>query len=327
MADLGQRTAAGGAIAIGAQVVRLVLRLAAAVVMARLLAPEDFGLVAMATTVTAFVGIFTDLGLSAATVQRKEIDHDTVSALFYVNLATGALLMLATIAAAPIAAWGFGDERVSSVVIALAATIPLVAASAQHNALLQRGMRWMTIQWTGIAAQAAGAAVGILLAWRTDAGYWALVAQAWAAALAGLVLVWIACPWRPGRVANWAGARSALSFGLNLTGFNLLNYFHRQFDNVLVGWRWGATDLGYYTRAYMLFMLPLTGIVWPVAAAVIPAMSRLQHEPERWRRLYLTSIAGLMVITAPLSGLLVLFAEPLVLTLFGAQWAPSAPIF
>ena len=145
MGDIGRRAASGGAIAVAAQIVKLLVQFGTLAVMARLLLPADFGLVAMATTVTLFVGLFTDFGLSAATVQRAEIDHGTVSALFYINVATGAALMLLAIAAAPLAAWGFGDPRVSPVVMALAAQIPFVAATAQHNALLRRGMRWVTL--------------------------------------------------------------------------------------------------------------------------------------------------------------------------------------
>src|SRR5207237_344463 len=117
--------------------------------------------------------------------------------------------------------------------------------------------RWITIQWTGIVAQLAGALVGILLAWRTDLGYWALVGQAWVITTLSLVLVWVTCPWRPSIITQWGKVRPAIDFGLNLTGFNLVNYFHRQFDNVLVGWRWGPGEVGFYTRAYALLTMPL----------------------------------------------------------------------
>jgi polysaccharide transporter, PST family len=327
MADLGRRTASGGALAIGAQVVKMALHLVTLAVMARLLAPEDFGLVAMAATVTIFVGLFTDLGLTAATVQRRDIDHGTVSALFYINLAMGVVVMLAAMAAAPLAAWFFGDERVTWVVIAMALQIPFAAAAAQHNALLQRGMRWVAIHWTGITAQLAGAVVGIGLAWQTDVGYWSLVAQGWVTIVLGLVLVWLVSHWRPGRVTNWAGARSALKFGLNLTGFNLLNYFNRQADDVLIGWRWGATELGYYSRAYQLLMMPLQLINGPVGTAVIPALSRLQGDPERWRKAYLEALGAVVLVSSGITAILIATAEPLVALLFGPGWDEAATIF
>jgi len=327
MADLGRRTASGGAIAIGAQVVKMALQLATLAVMARLLAPEDFGLVAMAATVTIFVGLFTDLGLSAATVQRRDIDQGTVSALFYINLAMGALVMLAAMAAAPLAAWFFDDERVSWIVMALALQIPFAAASAQHNALLQRGMRWVAIQWTGIAAQFAGAAVGIALAWRTDIGFWALVVQGWVTVPLGLVLVWLVCPWRPGRVTSWTGTRSALKFGLNLTGFNLLNYFSRNADDVLIGWAWGAASLGLYNRAYMLMMSPITQLNAPLAKVAIPALSRLAGHDERYRDAYRRIVQKLLLLSLPLVGLLIGTADWVIELLLGPGWEGAVAIF
>jgi polysaccharide transporter, PST family len=327
MADLGRRTAQGGAIAIGAQVVRFAMQLATSAIMARLLAPEDFGLVAMAAAITGFVGIFSDLGLSVATVQRTEIDQDTVSALFLLNLGAGFLFMILAFVAAPFSAWGFGDERVEWLVIALAPQIVLAAAGAQHTALLQRGMCWMSIQWTGIVAQIVGALVGIILAWRTDIGYWSLVAQGLTGMLISVVLLWTVCPWRPSIVGEWAKVRSALTFGMNLTGFNLVNYFHRQFDNVLIGWRWGASELGFYTRAYALLTLPLSLISGPIGSAVIPALCRLQGDPPRWRRTFLEALGAITLISSGFAAMLITTAGPLVTLLYGPSWSESGRIF
>ncbi len=327
MADLRRRTTTGGAIAIGAQIVRVGLQLANLSIMARLLPAQDFGLVAMATAVTVFVGLFTDLGLSAATVQRKEIGHETVNALFIVNVATGALVMLATMAAAPLAAWGFGDTRVTWIVIALAAQIPVAAAGVQHGAILQRGMRWGAIQWTAISAQFAGVLAGILIAWQTDLGYWALVAQNWSAVLLNTVLLWIVCPWRPGRTADWTGARSAIKFGLSLAGFNFVNFFHRQFDDVLIGSRWGAAELGFYTRAYEFLRIPLVLISSPVASAVVPALSRLQAHPERWRNAFLETFGAVLLVSSGLTAVLIATAKPLVALVLGPGWSLAAHIF
>ena len=325
--DLGARTALGGITAMAAQVTRIVVQLGVMAVMARLLAPKDFGLVAMATTLTAFVGMFTNLGLSEATVQRKDIDQATVSVLFYINLAMGAAVMLLCMAAAPVAAWLFGDPRVLLLVIALSLSIPVSAAGAQHNALLQRGMHWRQLQWTPILAQAVGGAAAIVLAWKTGIGYWALVVQLWTAAVVSTGLLWWFCPWRPGAITHWSRAGSALHFGLNLTGFNFVNYFHRQFDNVLIGWRWGAADLGYYTRAYTLLTLPLTLVSAPMASAVVPALSRLQDDPERWRRAFLKAFGALNLVSAGLTAMLIVSAEPLVRLVYGPGWSEAGHIF
>jgi PST family polysaccharide transporter len=206
-------------------------------------------------------------------------------------------------------------------------SIPISAAGAQHGALLQRGMRWMEMQWTPILAQLAGGIVGALLAWKGGFGYWALVVQAWVGAVVSTALLWYFARWRPDFTPHWRHARSALHFGLNLTGFSFINYFHRQFDNVLVGWRWGATSLGYYNNAYSLLTLPLTLISSPMASAVVPALSRLQHDPERWNRAFLRAFGALNLISAGLTTMLIVSAEPLVRIVYGAQWHESGKIF
>lgn len=327
MADLGRRTVRGSIVTMLAQAIRLALQLAGLAIMARLLAPEDFGVVAMAATVTAFVGLFTDLGLSAATVQRKEIDQNTVSALFFMNLAIGIVVMAVACAAAPVASWFFDDGRVAWVVVALAGIIPFAAAGAQHRALLARGMRWLTIQWTALAAQALGLVVGAGVAWTTDLGYWALVASAWASGILGLALLWMVSPWRPTRVENWRGARQALRFGLNLTGFNLVNFLNRRLDHLLIGWLWGPAALGLYSRAYQLLLVPIQQINGPIAAAVVPGLSRLQADPEAWRRMYLDALFGIVLLTAPIGMAMILFAGDLILVLLGEPWTDVTGIF
>lgn len=327
MTDLGRRAARGSVIAVGAQVIEIIVTVATIVTLARLLTPVDFGLVAMAATVTAFISLFSTFGLQAATIQREELNQETVSALFYVNLALGIVIMLVAFAAAPVAAWGFNDERVSWLIVAFAIPIPLTAAAVQHRALLQRGMRWVPFQWTKLLAQFLGATVAILLAWKTDLGYWSLVAQAWVTSGLGLVFAWAICPWRPGSTARFGAARSALSFGLNLTGFNLVNYFHRQFDDVLIGWRWGAAELGYYTRAYKLLFLPISLISGPVASAVIPALSRLQGDALRWSNTYLEALGAVVLVSSGITALMIAAAYPLVDVLLGPGWSESAEIF
>src|SRR5262249_24361045 len=153
-----------------------------------ILSPADFGLVAMAGAVTAFVGLFTDLGLSAATVQRAHIDQDLVSTLFFANVAMGLLCMAVATATAPLAALLFHHCRVTQVILALSVGFPMAALGSQHGALLQRNMRWGALQWCGLAAQSIAAIATITLAWRGGIGYWALVVQGWVGATAQTIL-------------------------------------------------------------------------------------------------------------------------------------------
>lgn len=327
MSDLGRRTSRGGVIAIVGQGVRQLIQIINFAIMSRLLAPADFGLVAMALAVTAFASMFTDLGLSTATIQRKNIDQNTTSILYYLNVGIGIVLMVLVCLVSPIAAWFFGDGRVLWLIVALSVTLPLGAAAAQHAALLARGMQWSRMQSTMIASQLLGFLMGVLLAATTNLGYWALVATAWGSSLSYLLLVRMACPWRPTGARSWSGARSAIQFGLNLTGFNVVNFLHRQLDNVLIGWRWGPTDLGYYSRAYGLLTVPLALVSGPVSSAIIPALSRLQADPERWRGSLVEALSAVIVVSSGVAAVLIVASELVVTLVLGPGWSKSADIF
>jgi polysaccharide transporter, PST family len=319
--------ARGGAIAFGGQISRLLLQLVGTAIMSRLLAPEDFGLIAMAVTVTGFVAMFTDMGLSVATIQRSEVTQPLVSTLLFVNVGVGLILLLLAALAAPLAALLYSDPRVTWLVIGMALSIPMAAAVAQHNALLARSMRWMPLQIIAVASQAIGLVVGVLLAWKTDAGVWALVAQMITASVATLILTWIVCDWRPSRVDDWRVARTELGFGANVTGFSLLNFLHRQFDNVLIGWRWGAVELGFYARAYNLLTLPIGLINGSLSSSAIPILSKCKDDPERWNAAYLRLATVTAYMGCGLCAVLFVIAEPLVTIILGPGWNEVSVIF
>jgi PST family polysaccharide transporter len=273
------------------------------------------------------MALFSELGLTSATIQRAHIDQNMVSGSFFMGLAISLVFLPIVCAMAPLAAWFFNDARVSHLIIALSVSFPLAALGAQHTALLLRSMRWMTLQWTGIAGHVAGGVAGILVAWKTDFGYWSLAITGLVAQVVTLSLIWAACPWRPSLVTDWRDARSSLNFGAYLAGFSILNFFHRQLDNVIVGWRFGAAELGYYSRGYQLMLLPLNIFNGPLSAAIEPSLSRLQNEPERWRQAFLDALTLVTFLGAGVAACLIAISEPLITTVYGPGWEKSARIF
>ncbi|TIL32579.1 lipopolysaccharide biosynthesis protein [Mesorhizobium sp.] len=324
--DLGRRTASGGGIALCAQILILLTQVGYMALMARLLQPDDFGLVAMAASVTAFVGVFADLGLSMVTIQRKEVDHDTVSALFFVNLGVGFGLMPLTWLMAPVATWLFNDPRVFYLVLVLAIAIPITAAGAQHKALLIRNMRWMSLHGVNLGSLLCGFSVGVAMAWGWGFKYWSLAAATLTTALVATIGLWILSPWRPTKVANWKNARSAINFGINYSGSQFTNYINRQSDNVLVGWKSGPIELGFYTRAYSLFMLPITLVSGPIGSVIIPMLSRLQTQPERWARTYLSAMRLTLMMNTILCTIITINAQEIVRLVYGENWSKSGAI-
>lgn len=326
LTGLGTRSANGIAVSTAAQAAGFIIQLANAAAMARLLAPGDFGVAALAMSVTGLVGIFTDLGLSAATVQRRDLDQDTVSVLFAVNLLAGLAGMIVCFGLAAPAAWVYNDDRVFWAISGFACVVPISALAVQHNALLSRGMRWWSIQSIGLASGTAGVVAGIIFA-VFDAGYWALIAAGAATALTRLILLWLACPWRPSWVREWASARSAVNFGAHMTGFNLTLFLARQADVMLIGWFWGATQTGFYTRAYQLMLLPLNTISGPLGGVFIPALSRLQSEPTRWRDAFMSAYLVSAVIGCAFASVLIVCADQIVYLIYGPNWEQTISIF
>jgi PST family polysaccharide transporter len=325
-ADLKGRSIRGGAATVLGQGASFVIQTGATVVLARLLTPQDYGMIAMITAVTGFVTLFKDLGLSMATVQTDTITHEQVSTLFWVNVALSAVVMLVAMALAPAIAWFYGEPKLLPLTLVMAVGFIFGGLCVQHSALLRRQMRFGSLALIDILQLAVSAVVGIGTA-LAGAGVWALVYMTLSGSLFNAVAVWVASPWWPGLPVRHANVRGMLAFGANLTGFNALNYFARNLDSILIGRVWGGAALGFYTKAYGLLLLPLQRITAPVRAVAIPTLSRLQSEPERYRRYFLRAVNSVAVVTVPIVCILGVFAPQLIDILLGPQWSSVAVIF
>ena len=207
------------------------------------------------------------------------------------------------------------------------ASVPIGALSAQQLALLQRRMRFMTLQILNLSAQTLGQLSAVLLAWFTDAGYWSLVASSWVGTITFGILAWTISPWRPSRVRDWSGVRECINFGAYLTGYSLVEYLHRQSDNLLIGWRFNADSLGYYTRAYGLFFLPTSALIYPLFEVAKSTLSRLQDDHEKYELLFHGMLLPISILIGGMAGFLFFMAPVLVPLLYGGQWGPSIALF
>ncbi|MCW8131529.1 MAG: lipopolysaccharide biosynthesis protein [Planctomycetota bacterium] len=323
--DLPARAARGSAIGIASQAAKFLLQFGATAALARLLHPRDYGIAALVTSVTAGLGIFSDLGLSAATVQAKELGRARLSTLFWLNAALGLALSLVLAGLAPLLAWGFREPDLLGVALCLAPVFTLVGLRIQHAALLARSMSFGKIAAAELTAACAGIAAGILAALR-GWGVYALVAQALAATAVESLLYWIFAAFRPGLPARGSGVGSMLRFGGHLTVFDLMNYAARNLDNLLVGGTWGPEALGYYSRAYALMTLPLQALTAPLSRVMVPALSRMQDDPARMEHAYVRTARLLAFATFPLSAGTFVLAEEAIALVLGAQWSGAVPV-
>ncbi len=323
--NIGQRTMRGGALTAVAQAVKSVVEVASTVILVRLLLPEEFGLVGMVASVTGFLAMFKDLGLSMATIQRPQISHAQVSMLFWVNLGFSALIMLMTMALAPALVWFFDEPRLLWVTIGLSGAFLFGGLTVQHEALLRRQMRFGAIALIQCTAMIISVLAAVWLAW-AGWSYWALVARSVVSAAVTAAGVWLMCSWRPGLWTRGEEIKSLLGFGGNLTGFNFVNYFARNLDDILIGRFYGSASLGLYQKAYEIFMIPLSLINTPVSAVAIPALSRLTASEQRYRAAYLRILEKVLMIAMPLGALLVGTSDWIVLVVLGDQWTEASAI-
>ncbi len=311
---------------ITSQAILFILRIAGTVILARLLSPNDYGLVGMVTVIIVFAEIFKDAGLSLATVQKEEITREQISTLFWINVLISAILGLCVLAAAPLVAWFYGKPELTAITAALSFSFIISGLTIQHQALQRRHMHFGTLSGIQIATQITNLVVTIVLAyfgWR----YWALVVGLLTGTLAGTLLTLFFFPWIPGWVQKGTGARKMLKFGGHLTGFNIINYFARNADNILIGKLVGAEALGFYSRAYQLLMLPITMMSGPISNVAVPALSRLNEDRQRLHRYYLHILYMLSLISGPIVGIAFLASNDIVIILLGPTWSPVSDVF
>ena len=324
--DLKGRSIRGGAVTLAGQGFHFALQMGSTMVLARLLTPGDFGLVAMVAAITGFVVVCKDAGLSMATVQSRAIDHAQISTLFWINVALSGAMVLLLAALAPAIALLYGEPRLVWLTIGMAGSFIFMGLTVQHEALLKRQLRFRALVSINVAAQVAGVAVAIVAA-SLGAGCWALVAMAATTAMANAVGVWIACDWRPGLPRLHSGVRDMLAFGGNLTVSAIVNNGARSLGNILIGSMCGASLLGIYNKAYLLLLLPFQQIAAPITAVALPALSRLQFDSDGFRRYFRGGVLLMTALGMPLVAFAYVMAPDLILVVLGEQWTAVTPIF
>lgn len=315
----------GAAWSLGGRIFQQLLVFATAVVLMRLLDPAVFGLVAMVHALVGFVLLTGEFGLTAAIVQRPTLEETHRSTIFWATALGGLIGTAVVMAAAPLLATFYDEPALIPVTRVLALLVALAGFGIVPRGILQRRLEFARMVRIDFLAAAAGGAVAIFAAWR-GYGVWSLVVQLLVTTAASSILAMLTAGWRPRRVWSVAALADVYSFSAALFGSNTLNYWARNGDDVLVGRMVGATGLGIYSRAYNLMLLPITQVVDVVQRVMFPLLAGLQEDLAEVRRVYLAAVTLVVLLAAPMFAGLIAVAEPLVLGLFGATWAPAAPV-
>jgi PST family polysaccharide transporter len=294
-------------------------------VLARFLLPSAYGLLAMATVLTAFFATIKDLGTYSALVRRNRLSDDLVSTAFWINLLWGVVGTAIVAILAPLVARFYHEPRVTALLAFLSLSLFLNSLGLVHRAMMVRAMSFRRLAFIQVGSAMVAAAAGIVLAIR-GAGVWSLVAMFLIDASLESLLLWIASPWRPRWYCSWSELHSIRSFSLNLTGSNILDYFSRNADNLLVGRYLGVVPLGYYSFAYGLMMLPIQNISWVVGKVVFPAFSHLGEDNAHFRKAFLRVCTKIGTLTFPMMLGMLVTADVLVTVMLGGKWLPAVPL-
>lgn len=323
--NLGAKAARGVLWTGGGQILRQLVQITGQLVLARLLAPDDFGLLGMALVFVGIGQLLADFGIGAAIVQSRELGPKVLSTCFWINLGIGVALTLLMLAAAPVIARFYTRPDLLPLVTLLSLNLLLSAALTVPMALLSRSMRFADLARAQVLGSLCAAVVAIGLA-LAGAGAWALIAQPLAGSLLTLLVAWRATRWWPRIEFSYDQARALMRFSFALLGTNLVGYGSRNVDGLLIGRVLGAGPLGIYSMATQIMLFPLQQVSGVIVKVLFPTLTQIQGDLARLRRAYLKAVATIVFITFPLMGGLFALADEFVFVVFGNGWAEMAPI-
>lgn len=325
MSDLSARLIAGISLASGVQVVRQTLQFIISIVLARLLMPHDFGLVGMITVFTGFIALFNELGFGVALIQKEKVTEQHYSSIFWLNLLSGLSLTGVTIAIAPYVAKFYDEPQLASLMRLIATNFFISSMGTVQNAILVRTLQFRLLSIVEIVKIVFAGTVAVLLA-INGYGVWSLAWQFLTISIVGNLGLWWATNWRPQLSFSWAAVKDLVRFSINLLGFNTLQYWVRNGDNLLVGKYMGSEGFGIYSRAYNIMLFPLNQISSVLGLVMLPALSRIQNDKKRTKLIYLRTVGTIAFFTFPLMLGLFVAGEHFIVVLYGPQWSAVNPL-
>jgi lipopolysaccharide exporter len=297
-------------------------------ILAHLLAPEDFGLMAMVTIVVGFAQAFGDMGVSNAIIHRQDATHEQLSSLYWVNILTGVLLFITIYATTPLIVFLFTEPRLGDLIPWVALVFLITPVGQQFQVLLEKELQFDRLTTIEVAASAASAGVAFAAAWSGEGVYslvWATLTASGVQAVALAIMGWRR--WRPSLRLRSADLKGYLSFGAYQMGERSINYLGWRLDKILIGNLMGAQALGYYQIAYELMLRPFYVLNPVITRVAFPVFSRIQTDDERLRSGYLEVTSLIASLMMPTYWVLMVLAEPFVMVLLGPNWQPIVHLF
>ena len=322
-----KRRAAWGALAsVIAQVIRFATRLSSQVVLARLLLPSDYGLIAMVAPIFGLFQLLADLGIGQAIVQSKTISYAQLNSLFWLTTFANSCIACLLILIAPLIAFIFKQHELLQIVILLGSVIPVAGLAVIPNAILNRRLQFVKLSIVDTSAPIFGLLVGVLAA-KYGLGLYSLIASAGCESLCYVIMLFIASRWMPGRPGYDSAASPLLLVGGHLTGYNLAQFLTTTVDNIAVALTNGPAALGLYDKSYRVVSQPISQLLSPVHQIAIPLLSRqFAQDYAEYSRTFLGILKFIMLLLTPALIALLTLSFPIVTVVLGARWREASPI-
>lgn len=290
-------------------------------VLARLLAPEEFGVIAYCTIVIAYLDLLNNFGVGHALIARRDRLEAAQNAAFVVSVGSGVALYAATWVAAPSLAAFFNEPQVTPLLRVLSIGLILVGFGTVPMAMLQRDLRFKAYLLPGIIRNVIRAIVAVGMAWQ-GFGVWSLVVSELVNKVLEVIIPWWIVRWRPTRAFDPQVMREMLGYGIHITGVSLVGSFMVNVDYLLVGRLLGAAALGYYTMAFRIPELVIRSVSQIVSTVAFPVLAHTQSDPEKTHEVYFAYLRYMSLVTFPTGVGLALLSPALVQVFFAEVWRP-----
>lgn len=294
--------------------------------LARLLAPEEFGLLAMAAVVISLAQVLIDSGLGTALIQRKDVTDAHYGSVFFFNVTVGSLLTLVFFLLAEFIANFYNRPELKPIMQALSFNFIINSFARVQSAWLTKQLKFKVITQARILSVIIGGGTGVTLAFM-GYGVWALVIQSLISGVVANTFISIFAKWRPKLIYSWKALKELWSFGGYILVARIFNTITEQLDKLIIGKMFSPATLGYFYRAQSLNQFVNKYTSGTLMSVLFPTLSSIQNDTKRFLNIIDKSLEVLSLVVFLLVGLLYVSAEGIIVLLFSDKWLPSVPIF
>lgn len=324
--QLRDKVTVGVAWSVAEKIGSMLMQMVVSIVVARLLMPEDFGVLAILTFFTALMAVVVDSGFSQTLIRKTEPTESDYKSVFVFNVVTSLVLYAVMTALSPAIAAYYNLPVISKIAPVLFLLLPVNALTVIQNTIFARQFRFATLSRINFASATIAGVTAITMAW-CGFGVWSLVAQRLAQVTVKAVLLWWRGDWRCKGRFDFSALRAMSGFSFRLMGTDIISYLYNNIAQLFIGKMHSATTLGYYNQAQKLKELPVTSVVQSFQSVTYPALANVKGDKQKFADSYLRVLAITAAVIAPVMVGMVAVADDMFMLMLGQRWMPTVPYF